>query len=92
MIDPKTLTESDLGRKVIYHREFCDRQEGELTSWNEKYVRVRFKGPNGESREPADVTFAIGHGVELDAVSHIHEDTRPMLFAGPIPMPRGGLL
>lgn len=30
--------------------------------------------------------------IPFDAVDHIHEDTRPMLFAGPIPMPRGGLL
>jgi hypothetical protein len=59
MIDPQTLTEADIGRKVIYHREYCDRQEGVLSSWNSTYVFVRFKSPNGEACEPEDVSFAV---------------------------------
>ena len=63
MIDPKTLTDADKGRKVIYQEpgdfEGAKREEGELSSWNDFYVFVRFKGPNGESCLPEDVTFAL---------------------------------
>lgn len=61
MIDPKALTESDVGRNVTYHREYCDREHGTLTSWNEKFVFVRFKGPTGEACEPSDVSFDFAH-------------------------------
>lgn len=57
MIDPKQLTDKDVGRKVTYDREFCDTETGVLSSWNDKYVFVRFKGPNGEACEPEDVRF-----------------------------------
>lgn len=56
MIDPKTLTEADVGRNVTY-REHCTVEFGKLSSWNEKYVFVRFKGPTGEACEPEDVSF-----------------------------------
>lgn len=56
-IEIKLLKESDKERNVIYHREFCDRQVGQLSSWNENYVFVRFKGPGGEACEPDDVSF-----------------------------------
>jgi len=61
MIDIRKLTDADIGQKVIYGREYCRREEGELSSWNDKYVFVRFKGPTGEACEPADVRFAIPH-------------------------------
>lgn len=67
MIDPSKLTENDIGRNVIYHREHCDRQFGKLSSWNDKFVFVRFKGPTGESCEPGDVSFEwrdTGYAVE----------------------------
>ncbi len=57
MIDIANLTDADVGRNVTYHREFCNREFGNLTSWNEKFVFVRFKGPNGEACEPDDVSF-----------------------------------
>lgn len=59
MIDIKALTEADLGRKVIFEREPCRPVEGELSSWNDRYVFVRFKGPTGEACEPADIRFAL---------------------------------
>ncbi len=59
MIDPKTLTPADIGRKVSYRREFCRPEDGELTSWNDKTVFVRFKGPTGEGCEPEDVSFTF---------------------------------
>jgi hypothetical protein len=63
MIDPARLSEDDVGRLVIYHREHCNREEGKLSSWNDKFVFVRFKGPGGEACEPSDVSFALGNGV-----------------------------
>ncbi len=59
MIKINELKESDKGRNVIYHREYCEQEVGQLSSWNEKYIFVRFKGPNGESCEPTDVSFEI---------------------------------
>ena len=60
MIDITKLTESDKGRNVTYHREFCDKQFGKLVSWNDTVIFVQFKGPNGEACEPADISFDIG--------------------------------
>jgi hypothetical protein len=57
MINQDQLTESDIGRNVIYQREHCDREVGKLSSWNDTYVFVRFKGPNGEACLPEDVSF-----------------------------------
>ena len=57
MIEISKLKEEDVGRNVIYHREFCNQEVGRLSSWNDKYVFVRFKGPTGEACEPNDVSF-----------------------------------
>jgi hypothetical protein len=57
MIEISKLTEEDIGRNVTYHRDFCDKEFGKLSSWNQKFVFVRFKGPNGEACEPEDVSF-----------------------------------
>lgn len=57
MIEIGKLTEKDIGRNVLYHREYCTPERGILTSWNKHFVFVRFKGPNGESCEPEDVSF-----------------------------------
>jgi len=59
MINISTLAEEDVGRNVIYHREFCEKEVGKLSSWNHKFVFVRFKGPTGESCEPEDVSFEL---------------------------------
>jgi len=59
MIDINRLTENDIGRNVVYHREYCEQQTGQLSSWNNEFVFVRFKGPNGEACEPCDVSFAF---------------------------------
>lgn len=57
MIHPFKLTQEDVGRWVNYHRPYCKPERGVLTSWNDKYVFVRFRGPNGEACEPGDVSF-----------------------------------
>lgn len=59
MIDINKLKEKDIGRNVIYHREFCNREVGRLTSWNHKFVFVRFRGPNGEAFDYKGGTFEI---------------------------------
>lgn len=57
MIEIAKLTKEDVGRNVTYHRGFCKKEFGVLSSWNDKYIFVRFKGPNGEACEPEDVSF-----------------------------------
>ena len=57
MIDINKLTDQDKDRGVIYHRPYCDREVGKLSSWNDKYVFVRFKGPFGEACLPEDISF-----------------------------------
>lgn len=60
MIEISKLTDKDIGRNVLYHREYCTPERGVLTSWNSHFVFVRFRGPNGESCEPEDVSFEHG--------------------------------
>ena len=57
MIKIHELKESDIGREVIYHRTYCNKEVGKLSSWNDKFIFVRFKGPNGEACEQEDVSF-----------------------------------
>lgn len=63
MIDPKTLTESDRGRSVVVRERLVPLghrlllAHGTLTSWNDSFVFVRFKGPGGEACRPEDVDF-----------------------------------
>lgn len=61
MIQIDQLTAKDVGRKVIYGRDDLPKQEGTLSSWNNTYIFVKFKGPNGEACQPADVSFVFEH-------------------------------
>ena len=61
MIDPKKLTQDDIGRHVIY-KPFYFRDDparweyGVLSSFREDgAIFVRFKGPNGERCSPQDL-------------------------------------
>ena len=56
MIDPSQLTEEDIGRNVVYTANHYF-EIGQLTSWNDTYVFVRFNGPGGEACVPEDVRF-----------------------------------
>jgi hypothetical protein len=62
MIEIASLQEGDKGRHVRYHREHCTPEIGVLSSWNDRVIFVRFKGPNGEACEPEDVSFEDGQG------------------------------
>lgn len=61
MIEISKLSQKDIGRNVTYHREFCKKEFGVLSSWNDMYVFVRFKGPNGEACDPDDVSFDLNY-------------------------------
>lgn len=61
MIDLSQLTQEDIGRKAVYRDSFTKApEEGILSSWNDKYVFIRFKGPNGEACDPSDVELLGG--------------------------------
>lgn len=57
MIDPQTLTPADVGRSVTYHGEYGPPEHGKLSSWNQRFIFVKFKGPDGEPCRPKDVSF-----------------------------------
>ena len=61
MIKIDNLGPGDIGRNVDYHPKHGRLEHGHLTSWNARYVFVRFKGPNGEACHPNDVTFSFDH-------------------------------
>jgi hypothetical protein len=56
MIDPATLTPSDVGRRVLY-MDYGRCEEGTLSSWTASTVFVKFKGATGEACNPEDVEF-----------------------------------
>ncbi len=53
MIEIGSLREADKGRKVVYRGD----EDGEITSWNDRYIFVRFRGPNGAACKPEDIEF-----------------------------------
>ena len=59
--DIQGLSSDDVGRNVVYdsgqHQEL-----GRLTSWDQTFVFVRFRGPDGEACVPDDVTFESTQG------------------------------
>lgn len=79
MIEINKLTQSDIGRNVIYHREFCDREVGKLSSWNDKYIFVRFKGPYGESCQPEDISFELQGSNEASRPYSAPDEDKPLL-------------
>lgn len=68
MIDPKTLTLKDVGRKVVWGAGHINQEECVLTSWNDSFVFVRFRGPNGESCLPEDIEFVSDGWIENQSV------------------------
>jgi len=59
VIDINRLTESDIGRTVIYEPNDSLLDFGRLTSWNETFVFVQFSGPGGEACNPEDVRLVV---------------------------------
>lgn len=57
MIVLSELSEKDKGRNVVYLSGDKKQEVGQLTSWNDHFVFVRFHGPNGAACRPEDVSF-----------------------------------
>jgi hypothetical protein len=60
VIDIKTLKLTDIGREVCYTCIDGERAYGRLSSWNHKFVFVRFKSVNGEACDPEQCEFTSG--------------------------------
>lgn len=60
MIELTSLTEKDIGRKVLYNKGIYNPIEGTITSFSEYFIFVKFRGPNGEACRPKDLTFKEG--------------------------------
>lgn len=55
-----TLTENDKGRMVEYIIEGHSTEEGVISSWNENFVFVRYKGDMGsKATRPEDLSFSL---------------------------------
>lgn len=55
------LTPSDTGRNVIYTAHHGEREEGVISSWNEKYVFVRYgMGSTAAATDPDQLEFSVG--------------------------------
>ncbi len=59
MIDIDSLTIKDIGRQVKYFDGYSKTEYGILSSWNDKYIFVKFKGPSGEACNPIDISFVF---------------------------------
>jgi hypothetical protein len=61
MIDLNSLTESDLGRGVVYTPRTGPREDGVITSWNDKYIFVRYDGDRvSKATNPGNLDFLGG--------------------------------
>lgn len=62
MISP---TEKDIGRQVIYNNPPSDKEYGYITSFNDKYVFVRYgKGSTSQATSREDLYWAFPEGTE----------------------------
>ena len=60
MIKIKELKKEDVGRMVIY-QSFDERQEGRITSWNDRFIFVDFDNTGrGQAVRPFDLEFTDG--------------------------------
>lgn len=64
MIEISKLSKEDIGRKVVFLPRQLEPENGVLTSWNDTFVFVQFKGPCGEACNPSDVGFIDGRSFE----------------------------
>ena len=61
MINP---TEEDIGMEVVYHPKFGKREDGVITSLNDKFVFVRYQSQHpsadGQATKREDLTWLSG--------------------------------
>lgn len=59
MIDIKTLTQEDIGRKVVYEKQHTS-DEGTISSYNERYIFVKYGTcATAQATSPEDLTFSF---------------------------------
>lgn len=61
MIDLASLTKSDVGRGVVYRpgHPWVPPEDGNISSWNDKYVFVRYRGDlHTKATDPRDLDWA----------------------------------
>jgi len=63
-IEDKIVGVNDVGRKVMYTPPHLpdgspESEEGEIISFNSRYVFVRFRGPNGEACNPSNLKWSL---------------------------------
>ena len=59
MIDIKTLTKEDIGRKVVYEKQYM-LDEGIISSYNDKYIFVKYGTcATAQATSPEDLTFSF---------------------------------
>jgi hypothetical protein len=52
------VTEADIGRAVVYRRPYCKVEQGTITSFNDKYVFVRYGlGSTSAATDPSDLEW-----------------------------------
>lgn len=60
MIDITKLREADKGRFVIYTAHHGEREEGVLSSWNDKNIFVRYgRGSTAAATDPEQLTWSV---------------------------------
>jgi hypothetical protein len=58
MIDPGALTPADVGRGVVYMPRVGPWEDGIITSYNERYVFVRYRGSEtSKATRPLDLDW-----------------------------------
>jgi hypothetical protein len=58
MIDLKSLTDSDRGRAVVFTPRVGPHEDGVITSWNDKYIFVRYDGDKtSKATNPSNLDF-----------------------------------
>ena len=59
MIDIKTLTQEDIGRRVVYEKQYT-LDEGIISSYNDKYIFVKYGTcATAQVTSPEDLTFSF---------------------------------
>jgi hypothetical protein len=55
MIDITKLTSADVGKVVVYVPRFGPSEHGVISTWNEKYIFVRYGGTGSMATRPEDL-------------------------------------
>jgi len=60
MIAIASLSESDKGRSVVYTPRVGPREDGVITSWNDRFVFVHYRsGDTAKATDPRDLDFLL---------------------------------